>query len=481
MTTPLSTASTARLNTPDPQTRPQSATLTKSGPGSNSSLRPPLSLQIQYRPIAELKLDPNNPRIHAKKQVRQIARSIETFGFNVPVLIDGANKVIAGHGRILACRELGWTEAPTIRLDHLTAAQANAYMIADNRLTEISLWDDRLLAQQFKDLLAVDLDFSLEVTGFEMGEIDMRIEGLDITPAAADNPADKLPPPGPAVSEAGDLWLLGSHRLLCGNALDEADFAQLMNGAKAEMVFIDPPYNVKIDGHVSGLGSIHHREFAMASGEMSPSEFTDFLTKACVKLAHNSAEGSIHFICMDWRHTGELLAAGNSVYSELKNICVWVKDNAGMGSLYRSQHELVFVFKHGTGRHRNNVQLGQYGRHRSNVWRYAGINSFGRTTEEGNLLELHPTVKPTALVADAILDCSARGGIILDTFMGSGTTLMAAERTGRIAYGMEFDPLYIDVAIRRWQAMTGEVARHALTGRSFTEVAAERGKSDVRG
>jgi hypothetical protein len=432
------------------------------------------SLQILTCPIADLKLDPNNPRLHARKQVRQIARSIETFGFNVPILIDGKNKVIAGHGRILACLELGRTEVPTIRLDHLSPEQARAYMIADNRLTEISVWDDRLLARQLKDLADVELDFDIEVTGFEMGEIDMRIEGLELIPAPADDPADRLPPSGPAVTKTGDLWLLDRHRLLCGNALDEAAYGVLMDNAKAEMVFIDPPYNVKIDGHVSGLGVIRHREFAMASGEMTVPEFTSFLASACTRLAENSMEGSIHFICMDWRHMGELLTAGNGVYAELKNVCVWAKDNAGMGSLYRSQHELVFVFKHGTTGHRNNVQLGQFGRHRTNVWRYPGINSFSRKSEEGSLLELHPTVKPVALVADAILDCSTRGGLVLDVFMGSGTTLMAAERTRRISYGMEMDPLYVDVAIRRWQAMTGLEARLQGTSQRFAEVAAER-------
>jgi DNA modification methylase len=239
------------------------------------------------------------------------------------------------------------------------------------------------------------------------------------------------------------------------------------------MVFTDPPYNVPIEGHASGLGSIHHRTFAMASGEMNPPEFTEFLVGSCSLLARHSVDGGIHFICMDWRHIGELLAAGSEVYSELKNACVWVKHNAGMGSFYRSQHELVFVFKHGRGPHRNNVQLGRYGRHRSNVWSYRGANCLGRGTEEGNLLELHPTVKPVAMVADAILDCSARGDVVLDAFLGSGTTIIAAERTGRRSYGLEIDPLYVDTIIRRWQAFTGENAAHAVTGRTFVDLEAE--------
>ena len=241
------------------------------------------------------------------------------------------------------------------------------------------------------------------------------------------------------------------------------------------MIFTDPPYNVPIEGHVSGLGSIHHREFAMACGEMNEAQFTRFLTDVCGLAARHSRDGAIHFVCMDWRHLGELLAAGTRIYSELKNICVWVKHNAGMGSLYRSQHELVLVFKHGRAAHHNNIELGRFGRHRSNVWEYAGANSFGRATEDGNLLALHPTVKPVAMVADAILDCSARGDIILDPFLGSGTTLIAAERTGRRCHGVELDAGYLDTAIRRWQTFTGENARHAATGHSFTETESERG------
>src|SRR6266853_3831365 len=423
---------------------------------------------ISYRPISELKSDPQNPRVHSPKQIRQIARSIEAFGFVVPILVDASGKIIAGHGRISAAQLLGSSEIPTICLDHLTAAQVKAFMIADNRLTENSTWDDRLLAQHLKDLSLLELDFSLEVTGFEMGEIDMRIEDLEVTPAAAPDPGDALPPAaGPQVSRAGDLWLLGRRRVYCGDALDEGAYDALMQGDTAAMVFTDPPYNVLIDGNVSGLGAIQHREFAMASGEMDEAEFTAFLTRALGLLAGHSFDGSLHFICMDWRHMGELLGAAKQAYTELKNLCVWTKDNAGMGSLYRSQHELVWVFKNGRGRHRNNVQLGKHGRNRSNVWSYPGVNSFSRSGPEGNLLALHPTVKPVALVADALRDCSSRGEIVLDAFLGSGTTLIAAERTGRICRGLELDPLYVDTAVRRWQALTGQHAQHAGSGRLF--------------
>jgi len=377
--------------------------------------------------------------------------------------------------RCWARHELGWSEVPILCLDHLSPAQARAFMIADNRLSEIASWDDRLLAEQLKDLSLLGLDFSLEVTGFEVGEIDLRIGTLDDPPARADNPADSVPEPvtGPAVSKPGDLWLLGPHRVLCGNVLDVAALRALIGEERASMVFTDPPYNVPIDGHASGLGGIHHRSFAMAVGEMSRPAFAVFLAASLRHLAAFSAGGALLYICLDWRHIGELLAAGRDADARLENICVWVKDNAGMGSLYRSQHEFVFVFKIGRGRHRNNVQLDQFGRNRSNVWHYPGVNSFSRKTGEGNLLALHPTVKPVALIADAILDCTARGDIVLDGFLGSGTTVIAAERTGRHCYGLELDPGYVDTIIRRWQALTGVPARHAVSRRSFDGLAGE--------
>jgi DNA modification methylase len=438
-------------------------------------------LNVIYRSVEELKLDPANPRVHSKKQIRQIGNSIEAFDFNVPILVDRDGKVIAGHGRLLACREIGITEVPTICLDHLTPAQARAFMIADNRLTEIASWDDRLLAQQLKDLSLVGLDFSADVIGFEMAEIDLRIASLEDVPDPADDPADAVPelPARSPLTKPGDLWLLGPHRVLCGNALDRADFVTLMGGERAGMVFTDPPYNVPIDGHVSGLGAIHHRPFPMASGEMDQAEFTAFLEQAFRNLAVCSVEGSLHYACMDWRHLDEVLAAGRKAYGELKNLCIWVKDNAGMGSLYRSQHELVLVFKQGRSAHRNNVQLGQFGRNRSNVWHYPGVNSFARCGEEGNLLALHPTVKPVAMVADAVLDCSVRGEIALDAFLGSGTTVIAAERTGRRCYGLELDPAYVDTVIRRWQALTGGSAHHAANGRSFDDLACEAEAADA--
>jgi len=440
-----------------------------------NSLKDSTNLKIVYRRIDTLKPDLANPRRHTKKQIRQIADSIEAFDFNVPILTDEEGNIVVGHGRFFACRLLGRTEVPTLCLDHLTPEQARAFRIADNRLTEISTWDDRLLAEQLRELSVHGLDFNIEATGFEMGEIDLRIASLEQPPERDDDPADEVPEVSadPALSRNGDLWVLGNHRLLCGSALETPAFATLMGEEQAAMGFTDPPYNVPIEGHASGLGATHHRPFPMASGEMDSTEFTAGRWSALRNLAACSIDGSIHFVCMDWRHVEELLGAGRAVYGELKNLCVWVKDNAGMGSLYRSQHELVFVFKTRPQRAPHNVQLGRFGRNRSNIWRYPGTNSFARCGDEGNLLALHPTVKPVAMVADAILDCSARGDIVLDAFLGSGTTLIAAERTGRRCYGLELDPAYVDTIIRRWQALTGGSASHAASGRNFDDLVCE--------
>src|SRR5205823_3532903 len=317
-----------------------------------------------------------------------------------------------------------------IRIEHLTPQQAAAYAIADNRLAELATWDDRLLGQRLRELAAVDLDFSLEATGFTMGEIDLRIEHSPGLAQAKHDSADELPSVTgePAITAPGDLWRLARHRIHCGNALDETAYRLLLDGSKAQAVFTDPPYNVPVFGHVSGKGRVRHREFPMASGEMDVEQYTLFLRRALEHLVRHSENGSLHFICMDWRHQLELLLAADGTYSELKNLCIWVKNNAGMGSLYRSQHELVFVLKNGKRAHRNNIQLGQFGRNRTNVWQYPAASHFGRHGEEGDLLAHHPTPKPVALAADALLDCSARGALILDPFLGSGSTLIAAER-----------------------------------------------------
>ena len=435
------------------------------------------SLKITQQSPAALRPRATNPRTHSKQQIRQIADSIERFGFTNPVLIDRTGGIVAGHGRIEAAKLLGIEKVPTICLEDLTETEIRAYVIADNRLAENAGWDRELLAIEFQGLLELDLDFDVTITGFETPEIDILIGELDAAEEA--DPADEVPElgDGTPVTRAGDIWCIGKHRLICGDATDPEAYARLMDGAEAQMVFTDPPYNVPIKGHVSGLGKVKHREFAMASGEMTEAEFTAFLATVFRNQAGHSAVGAIHFVCMDWRHLGEVLAAGKSAYSEFKNLCVWAKTNGGMGSLYRSQHELVFVFKAGAGPHINNVELGKHGRYRTNIWSYAGINSFGKDRDAE--LALHPTVKPVALVADAILDCSRRNGIVLDAFAGSGTTLIAAEKTGRRGYGIELDPRYCDVIVKRMAGAFKIEAVHAATGMPFAEIVRERAAAAV--
>jgi len=427
-------------------------------------------LTVVYRPIADLTANPRNARVHSRQQVRQLAESIKAFGFTNPVLINYKNEVIAGHGRLAGASSLGMVRVPTIRLESLSEDEIRAYVLADNKLAEQAGWDKEILAIELQHLMTLDGDLDVTITGFEIPEIDLILEGATCKEKDSDDSfeIDEAVQP---ISQPGDLWHLGKHRLFCGSALESASYKTLALARRASVVFIDPPYNVPIDGHATGSGSIHHREFAMASGEMNEAEYMGFLTRALSLAARHSTSGSVHFVCGDWRHMTELLSAGKQVYAKLLNLCVWVKDNGGLGSLYRSRHELVFVYRTGKDSHRNNVQLGKFGRNRTNVWEYAGINTLSRQSDEGNLLALHPTVKPVAMIADALLDCSARGEIVLDSFLGSGTTLIAAERVGRVCYGIEIDPLYVDVAIRRWQKHTGDYALHGVTGKRFDEIA----------
>jgi DNA modification methylase len=427
-------------------------------------------LKIAYRDPTLLKPRARNPRTHTPKQIKQIAASIEQFGFVSPVLVDANSGIIAGHGRVEAAKLLGISDIPTVSADHLSPSQIRAYVIADNRIAENAGWDRQLLALELQEL-SVELNFDVTVTGFETAEVDILIGELDQSGADEADQVPEIDRLKPAITRPGDLWRIGDHALFCGDALDRKSYATLLGSKKAQMVFTDPPYNVPIARHVSGKGKVKHREFAMASGEMTTAQFTKFLKTAFQRLVAVSTDGSIHFICMDWRHMREMLDAA-APYGELKNLCVWAKTNSGMGSLYRSQHELVFVFKSGAAPHINNVELGRFGRNRTNVWNYAGVNTFGKDRDVE--LAMHPTVKPLALVVDAILDCSKRGGIVLDAFAGSGTTLLAAERTGRHGRGIEIDPYYVDTIIRRLSDVCGLKAINALSGSSFEEMSASQ-------
>jgi DNA modification methylase len=434
---------------------------------ANAADKGVLGRQIEMVSVNSLKPAKRNARTHSKKQVEQIANSMRRFGVINPIIVDSQNQIIAGHARAAACQLLGQKSVPVIRVTHLSEVELRAYMLADNKLAENSGWDRDILAVEFEALQIAlpEFDLDLGITGFDPAEIDSVFTDY----AESSDPADDLPAiEESTVAKPGDLFILGRHRIVVGDARDRDVYLQLMRSEIAEMAFLDPPYNVKIQGHVGGRGRTQHREFTHASGEMTSSQFTEFLRESLGATARFIKDGAIAYVCMDWRHAPELHQAGASVFDELKNICVWNKTNPGQGSFYRSQHEFIFVFKRGKQSHINTFELGQHGRSRSNVWTYAGANSFrsGRMDE----LKMHPTVKPVALIADAMKDCSRRGSIILDSFAGSGSSMLAAERVGRRAYCIEIDPKYVDVAIRRWQQTTRKDAFLEATGQSFDEL-----------
>lgn len=419
--------------------------------------------RIEMLDPAKLVPNPRNAKTHSDKQIAQIAASIRRFGFVVPIIIDDGGNIVAGHGRWQAAQQLDLAEVPAIRIKFLSATDRRAFALADNRIAELSGWNDNLLAEELTFLLKDGYD--LEITGFSLSDID-----LSIGEALSDKEEQvELPDPDrDAVSRPGDLWLIGPHRIYCGDSRLATSYEALLAGERAAMIVCDPPYNVPIDGHVSGNGKVCHREFAFASGEMSPSEFIAFLRaifRMCVRF---SVAGSIHYQFMDWRHLREILDAADGVYTEFKQLLVWNKRNAGQGAFYRSKHELICVFKNGRARHQNHFGLERY---RTNVLDYAGACGFykGRKAD----LESHPTVKSTALIGDLMLDCSSRGDIILDACLGSGTTILAAHHTGRRGYGIEIDPLYVDTAIRRLTVATSTCAVHA-DGRTFEEAADQR-------
>jgi DNA modification methylase len=431
-----------------------------------------LQLEIVLRRPGSLRVNPRNARTHSRQQIRQIADSMLAFGNLSPIALDESGTIVYGHGRLAAAKFLGLKLVPTVTVTGLSEAQKRAFAIADNKLTENAGWDRAILAEEFGALIE-ELDpigLDLTITGFSTGEIDQILN--DQGPAKPD-PDDAVPPVGPtAIARPGELWQLERHRILCGDARSETDLDRLIAGDPARMAFLDPPYNVRIAGHVQGRGRIKHREFDFATGEMSDEDYVSFLKAGCRNIARVCVDGAIVFQCTDWRHVCQMFEAARSAFTEPKNLVVWNKTSPGQGSFYRSQHELIGVFKVGTGNPVNSFGLGEHGRMRSNVWTYPGANSFhaGRMEE----LTMHPTVKPVALVADAMRDCSMKGDIVLDTYLGSGTTVLAAEKTGRRGFGLEYDPRYVDVAIRRWQSYTRADAVLLGDGRTFDEVAAER-------
>lgn len=426
--------------------------------------------EVILRPVDERRPNPRSPRTHKKRKVEDLAKTIEALGFIGVIVIDETRMILAGHARHAAAKLAGLKEVPTLCVRGLSPERIRAFVLADNKYAERAGWDRKLLAAELEELsvLLPPLDLNLSITGFEPGEIDALFSDM-----GEDLPQeDFIPGSGPTVTKKGDLWRCGRHRILCGDARKPNTYQRLMQGAAAAAVFTDPPYNVPIGGHAQGRGQIKHPDFVVASGEMDEEEFHAFLKNCLWGAAGVSRGGAVHFVCMDWRHIETLISAGPDIYEELLNIVVWDKTNPGQGSFYRSQHELIAVFRVGPGKHQNNVQLGRHGRNRSNVWTYPGVSSLG--AERNKILAMHPTVKPVALVADAMRDCTGRGDIVLDPFLGSGTTAIAAEKVGRVCYGLEIDPSYVDVAVRRWQEYTDADAVLEGDGRTYDEVAAER-------
>lgn len=403
----------------------------------------------------------NNARKHSQKQLHKLKASIKSFGFIVPVLIDEKRTILAGHARVMSAIELGLTEVPVILAQHLTELQKKAFIIADNRISQDATWDLAKLKDEFS-FLSVGA-FEAGLTGFDTTEIDALFSDsftLSSTEVSTSEARHYLP-----TSKLGDVWELGNHLLVCGDSLKADNYSKLLDGEKVEMVFTDPPYNVPIAGHVKAR-SKDAREFTMASGEMTSEEFSKFLHQFFSSMQPHLRDGAIAYVCMDWRHISEMLTATKSLY-EFKQLCVWSKDRAGMGSFYRSQHELVFVFKNGKAPHVNNFGLGEHGRYRTNVWNYPMVYANDQHQIEGHA---HPTVKPLSLIMDAIYDCSSRKGIILDPFGGSGSTLIAAEKTGRRARLIEIDPVYCDMIVGRWEKATNKKAYLQSTGQTIEQL-----------
>ena len=405
-------------------------------------------LIIAYIAPGDLRPDLRNARTHSKKQIAQIVESIRAFGFTNPILADPEDNLIAGHGRLLAAKQMELPTVPVVRLSGLTETQKKALRLADNKIALNAGWDTEILKLELADLSLPDVEIDLGLTGFSPGEIDVAL-------SEADDPDDEVIPAVPQSPQVqlGDIWQLGEHRVACGDGRDLTFLQSLVGEGEAiDSAFLDPPYNMKINGHANAKG--RHREFDMASGEMSEAEFRAFLADTLGACSKVSRDGAVHFVCMDWRHMDDVTASVADIYDELLNICVWNKSNAGMGSLYRSKHEMVFVYRVGDAPHANHVELGKHGRNRTNVWDYPSVNSMKGSRRED--LDLHPTVKPVAMVADAYKDVTRQGELVLDIFLGSGTSLIAAERTGRRFRGLDIDPAYVDLAMQRWSDLTGK-------------------------
>lgn len=460
-------AKSHRLKQPTPPAQPEAHEGSASAP--RNTIAPVLASAIELVPVESLRAYAKTLKIHDDRQIGALATSIREFGFNNPIIIDPSNVVVVGHARLLAAKMLGMNVVPVIRASHLTPERVRAYRIADNRLAELGRFDPSVLQEELRELSKMNLDFELETIGFNTPELDVML-GHDSD--LSSDPDDTVPqPPRVAVTRPGDLFVLGRHRLLCGDALVPASWSALVGAHQARMVFTDPPYNLDVRSF-SGLGKTKHPNFLAGSGELDETGFIQFLGSAFARLAEVCVDGALWYVWMDFRHMHELMSAARANGLKLFNLGVWDKQSGGMGSYLRSQHELCFIWKQGSAPHINNVMLGKHGRNRSNVWSHPGLSSFGRGRDK-DLVD-HPTVKPLHLAMEGIRDCTDRGDLVLDAFLGSGTTILAAERTGRVCFGTELDPVYCDVIIRRWQERVGGPVVHQASGLSFEELAEQR-------
>lgn len=438
----------------------------------SSAPLPRPDIQIEYLGLDQIAVGDIKLRKHTRRQIDKLCRNIDKFGFMVPVIVGTHGALVTGHGRIEAARRLGLERVPAVRATHLTPEELRAFAIADNRLSELSEWDRDVLKSELGFLVSLDIEFDLETTAFEMPEIELILAGGE-DQAVGDDDDDPVPPGALAVTRLGDVWITadGSVRIICGDSRSEDTYRLLLGNEKADLVVTDPPYNLTINGVAGGRGKAERREFHEASGEMSDGQFRQFLTEVLHHYAVFSKDGSLHYVFMDWRNIDLLIAVCREIYAIFINLGVWRKTTGGMGGLYRNAHELCAIFKNGDAPHINNVQLGRFGRNRSNVWTHQGANTFRKGRDAD--LAAHPTVKPVELIKDIILDASHRNGLVLDAFVGSGTTLLAALRTNRRGAGIEIDPLYVDVAIRRIQKAMGVTFIHGETGESFNDRAAQ--------
>lgn len=433
------------------------------------------SMALEEVPITEIRLPDRVLKPPTKRGIATAKAILGQWGPVVPVLISDDGTLMAGFELHAAARELELATIKAVRVSSLTEVDRRALTIALARLPELSKWDAGVLQTEFKELLSLDLEFDLhDLTGFTIGELDVILE--DAVAADEPDPTDDIPePPAPehVVTRPGDVFMVGKHRILCGTCLEAEPYQNLLREDMARMLFSDPPYNIAIKGNVSRK----HEDFAMGVGEQSREEFTALLETMIRLSSHHLVDGGLAYLFMDRRHLLELQMAAEQAGLSLIDLCIWNKLSGGMGGLYRSQHEPIYIFKHGKAPHINNVELGKHGRYRTNVWDHRGLSSFGKGRDTA--LADHPTVKPVNLLAEAIKDCTRRGDVVLDPFAGSGSTLLAAERCGRVGYGIELEPKYVDVTVRRMETLTGKQAIHEATGLTFAQMRRRRVRQPV--